>query len=121
VSVKKILIVDDSSTELTHLRTLIADAGHLVLTATNGQEAFAKAKTDKPDLIFLDIIMPGQDGFSTCRELTADADTQHIPVVIVTNKKQKADRIWARMQGAKGYITKPYTSDDIIEQIESLR
>jgi twitching motility two-component system response regulator PilH len=99
----------------------VADAGCMALTASNGQEALDKARTEKPDLIFLDIIMPGHDGFGTCRRLTSDSDTKGIPVVFVSSKNQKADRLWAQMQGAKGYITKPYSDDAIIDQIKALR
>jgi twitching motility two-component system response regulator PilH len=98
----------------------VADAGCMALTASNGQEALDKARTEKPDLIFLDIIMPGHDGFGTCRRLTSDSDTKGIPVVFVSSKNQKADRLWAQMQGAKGYITKPYSDDVIIDQIKAL-
>ena len=121
MSIKKILVVDDSPTELAHIQTIVTDAGCSVLTATNGQEALDKAKTEKPDLIFLDIVMPEQDGFSTCRALSGDTATKDIPVVFVTSKNQKADRVWAQMQGAKGYITKPYSSNEIIDQIKSLQ
>jgi len=118
--IKKILVVDDSPTDLTHIQSIVADAGCMVLTASSGQEALDKARTDKPDLIFLDIIMPDHDGFGTCRKLTSDSDTKGIPVVFVTSKNQKADRLWAQMQGAKGYITKPYAADTIIDQIKAL-
>lgn len=118
--IKKILVVDDSPTDLTHIQSIVADTGCMVLTASSGQEALDKARIDKPDLIFLDIIMPDHDGFGTCRKLTSDSDTKGIPVVFVTSKNQKADRLWAQMQGAKGYITKPYAADAIIDQIKAL-
>jgi twitching motility two-component system response regulator PilH len=118
--IKKVLVVDDSPTDLTHIQSIVADVGCMVLTASSGQEALDKARTDKPDLIFLDIIMPDHDGFGTCRKLTSDSDTKGIPVVFVTSKNQKADRLWAQMQGAKGYITKPYAADTIIDQIKAL-
>jgi twitching motility two-component system response regulator PilH len=118
--IKKILVVDDSPTDLAHIQSIVADAGCMALTASNGQEALDKARTEKPDLIFLDIIMPDHDGFGTCRKLTSDNDTKGIPVVFVTSKNQKADRLWAQMQGAKGYIIKPYAADAIIDQIKAL-
>jgi twitching motility two-component system response regulator PilH len=117
----KVLVVDDSPTDLANIKSIIADAGYLVLTASNGKEAIAKAKAEKPELVFLDIIMPDQDGFSTCRMLANDSGTKDIPVVFVTSKNQKADRIWAQMQGAKGYITKPYSADEIIEQLKAFQ
>lgn len=121
MSIHKALIVDDSPTEIANIQNIVSDAGCLVLTATNGQDALNKAKIEKPDLIFLDIMMPDQDSFSTCRALDNDAATKNIPVVFITSKKQKADRVWAQMQGAKGYITKPYASNDIIDQIKALQ
>lgn len=121
MSINKVLVVDDSPVELSNIQGIVSDAGCLVLTATNGQEAVTKAKAEKPDLIFLDIVMPDQDGFATCRELSSDAVTKDIPVVFVTSKNQKADRVWAQMQGAKGYITKPYDSSEIVDQIKALQ
>lgn len=121
MSINKVLVVDDSPVELANIQGIVSDAGCLVLTATNGQEALTKAKAEKPDLIFLDIVMPDQDGFATCRELSNDTATKDIPVVFVTSKNQKADRVWAQMQGAKGYITKPYDSNEIVDQIKALQ
>jgi twitching motility two-component system response regulator PilH len=120
MAIKKVLVVDDSPTDLAHIKSIVADTGCLVLTASNGKEAVEKAKVEKPDLIFLDIIMPDQDGFSTCRTLTNEASTKDIPVVFVTSKNQKADRLWAQMQGARDYIVKPYAASDIIDQIKAL-
>jgi twitching motility two-component system response regulator PilH len=71
-------------------------------------------------MIFLDIVMPDQDGFGTCRKLVSSSDTKNIPVVFVSGKNQKADRIWAQMQGARGYITKPYAPEHIIEQLKAM-
>ena len=119
MAIKKVLVVDDSPTDLANIKTIVSDAGCMVLTASNGQEAIDKAKAEKPDLVFLDIIMPEQDGFGACRALASDADTKDIPVVFVTSKSQKADRVWAQMQGAKGYITKPYTANEIVDQLKA--
>lgn len=120
MAINKVLVVDDSPTELAHIKDIVADTGCMVFTASNGLEALHKAKTEKPDLIFLDIVMPDQDGFSTCRELTKDHETKDIPVVFVTSKDQKADRVWAQMQGAKGYITKPYSANEIVDHLKTL-
>ena len=119
MAINKILIVDDSPTELMNMRSILAEAGYTALTASNGKEALACAKADKPDLIFLDIVMPDLDGFGTCRALAKDSATKHIPVVFVTSKNQKADRVWAQMQGAKGYITKPYSADNVLHHIQA--
>ena len=84
------------------------------------QEAIEKAKSEKPDVIFLDILMPEMDGFEACRQLCNDGDTKDIPIVFVTSKSQKADRMWAQMQGGKALVTKPFTADDIIDQINEI-
>ncbi len=120
MAIRKVLVVDDSLADLANIKNIVSEAGFVVLTATSGQEALAKAKADKPDLIFLDIVMPDMDGFGTCRALAGDDSTKEIPVVFVTSKDQKADRLWAQMQGGKGYITKPYSADAIVDQLKAL-
>lgn len=117
---KKALVVDDSAADLANLKTILDDAGCIVLTATGGAQAIAKAKSEKPSIIFLDVVMPDMDGYEACRQLAADGDTKAIPVVFVTSKGQKADKVWGELQGAKGHIAKPYTADQIIDQLKSL-
>jgi len=119
--IRKVLVVDDSPTELKSIENIVSGIGCAVLSAANGKEAINKAKAEKPDLIFMDIIMPDMDGYATCRVLNNDNDTKDIPVVFVTSKNQKADRLWAQMQGGKAFITKPYTEDDIIDQIKAFQ
>jgi twitching motility two-component system response regulator PilH len=113
----KILIVDDSPVDIQNLQNILMDAGHLVTVATSGTDGVAKAKASPPDIIMMDVNMPGLDGFSAARQLTQDAGTKKIPVVFVTGKDQKADRVFAQMLGAKGYVTKPYTADQILSLI----
>jgi twitching motility two-component system response regulator PilH len=91
-----------------------------VLTASGGKEALDKAKAERPDLIFLDIMMPDIDGFATCRALQNDPQTKSIPVIFVTSKGQRADRVWAQMQGGKDLVAKPFTADQIVEQINKV-
>lgn len=117
MAIKKVLVVDDSTPDLMNLQKIISDAGYLVMTATSGHEAIKKAQVEAPDIIFMDIVMDRMDGYQACRELTQNDKTKDIPVVFVTSKNQKADRMWAEMQGGKALITKPYTSDQILEQI----
>lgn len=117
---QKILVCDDSVIDLIRLRTIVEEAGILAITASNGREALEKAQAEHPDLIFLDIVMPEMDGFETCRKLRNHPETKHIPVVFVTSKNQKADRLWAQMQGAKDLISKPYKADQILEKIGAL-
>jgi twitching motility two-component system response regulator PilH len=116
----KILAVDDSPTDLANIKKIVEESGVMVYTAASGKEALTQATANKPDLIFLDIIMPEMDGYETCRRLANNNTTKDIPVVFVTSKNQKADRLWAQMQGAKGYISKPYSPDQIIDQIMAL-
>lgn len=120
MSIKKILICDDSPTDLDNLRKALEGTQCLLLTANNGAEAVAKAKSEKPDVVFLDIVMPGMDGFAACRALRDDAETKHIPVFFVSSKQQKADRVWAQMQGAKDLIGKPYEPKEILEKLISI-
>ncbi len=117
---KKALIVDDSAADLANLKAILNDAGCSVITATGGTEAIAKAKSERPQIIFLDVVMPDMDGYEACRQLSADADTRPIPVVFVTSKGQKADKVWGELQGAKGHVAKPYSADQIIDQLKSL-
>jgi twitching motility two-component system response regulator PilH len=114
---KKVLVVDDSVVDLKNLERIVSDAGAMVVTASSGAEALAKAREVQPQLILLDVNMPGLDGFSTARQLAADPATKGIPVVFVTSKDQKADRVFAQMLGAKGFVTKPYTAADIVAQL----
>jgi twitching motility two-component system response regulator PilH len=111
---KKILVVDDSAIDLKNLERIVSDAGAMVITASSGSEALSKAKSSQPQLVLMDVNMPGLDGYSTARALAADPETKNIPVVFVTSKDQKADRVFAKMLGAKGFVTKPYTAADIL-------
>jgi twitching motility two-component system response regulator PilH len=117
---KKALVVDDSAADLANIKSVLSDAGCIVVTAGNGAEAIAKAKAEKPAIIFLDVVMPDMDGYEACRLLAQDGDTKGIPVVFVTSKGQKADKVWGELQGAKGHVSKPYTADQIIDQLKSL-
>ena len=128
MTANKVLVVDDSAyNRRTIIRMLeeipgvkVVDYACVVVTASTGEEAIEKARTESPDMIFLDIIMPDMDGYEACRRLTGDAQTKHIPVVFVTSKGQKADRVWAKMQGGRDLVAKPYTADQIMEQINAV-
>src|SRR5205809_3663009 len=95
----KVLIVDDALVDRDNLKRIVSAAGHRVLVAETGEEGVARAKTDAPDLILMDVNMPDLDGFAATRKLKADADTRDIPVVFVTGKNQKADVAWGKMLG----------------------
>jgi twitching motility two-component system response regulator PilH len=117
---KKVLCVDDVNADLINIEKIVSAEGHLVSTAVNGRDAVAKARAEKPSIIFLDVNMPEMDGFAAMRELKKDADTKSIPIVLVTSKNQKADKLWAQMQGANGFVSKPYTPEQILEHLRSL-
>jgi twitching motility two-component system response regulator PilH len=119
MAISKVLCVDDSSTDLANIKNIVVGAGYTVVTASSGKEAIAKAKSEKPDLIFMDVVMEGTDGFEACREITGSADTKHIPIVFTTSKSQKADQVWAELQGGKGLIGKPFTDADILTQLNA--
>ena len=121
MAISKILVVDDTSTDRMNLEDILRKAGYSVVTATSGRDALAKTASERPDLIFLDIIMDDMDGFQTCRKLSADESSRDIPVVMVSSKDQKVDMMWARKQGARAYIVKPYTPDQITDQIQKLQ
>jgi twitching motility two-component system response regulator PilH len=114
---KKVLVVDDSAVDVQNLTRILSDAGAIVVSASSGAEAIAVAKRESPELILMDVNMPGLDGFSAVRQLAQDPATKGIPVVFVTAKDQKADRVFAQMLGAKGYVTKPYSPDQIVSQL----
>jgi twitching motility two-component system response regulator PilH len=111
---KKVLVVDDSPVDSKNLQRILQDAGCVVVIAMSGAEALVKVKTDKPELILMDVNMPDLDGFATARKLGQEPETKVIPVVFVTSKDQKVDRVFAQMLGAKGYVTKPYSAEQIL-------
>ena len=120
MAIRKVLIADDASTDLKRLEQIVSGAGYQVLTAASGKEALAKAKSDRPDAILLDVIMPEMNGFQACRAITSDADTKGIPVILVSSKGEKTDRLWGQEQGARGYVTKPFKSDDLLRELKAL-
>lgn len=121
MAINKILVVDDSSVDLMNLKHIVEEAGYQVVTASSGQDAIDKASAEHPDLIFMDVVMQQMDGYQACREITHNESTKDIPIVFVTSKGQKADRMWAEMQGGKSLVQKPYTPDQIIEQINAFK
>ena len=118
--IKKVLVVDDSATERHHLNDILSKAGYTVAFAFNGEDGVAKARSDKPDLVVMDVVMPGLNGFQACRTLTQDPEVKHIPVILCTTKNQETDKIWAMRQGAKAYVTKPVDGADLLKKIAAL-
>ncbi|AEG93022.1 response regulator [Ramlibacter tataouinensis] len=113
----KILVVDDAPVDRDNLQRILAGAGHTVITAESGEQAIARARSDAPDLIMMDVNMPDMDGFAAARKLKSEDATRNIPVVFVSGKNQKADMAWGLMLGAKGYVAKPYTAAQILAQL----
>jgi twitching motility two-component system response regulator PilH len=120
MAIKKILIVDDSATDRQFLIETLSKQGFQCITAQSGDEGIAKSKTERPDLILMDIIMPGTDGFKATRAITHDEATKHIPVIVCTSKKLETDKVWGLRQGAKDYITKPIDAGELIAKIAAL-
>ena len=118
--VKTILVVDDSPTERHVLVELLSRNGYQVITAENGEEGVEKAKRELPDLILMDVVMPGLNGYQATRTLTRDEATKHIPVIVCTSKGQETDRIWGLRQGALDYIVKPVNGEDLLSKIAAL-
>ena len=120
MSIKKILIVDDSPTERQYLNEILVKGGFDVVTSDSGEDALAKAKMLKPDLILMDVVMPGMNGFQATRAITRDAATKDIPVLICTTKSQETDKIWGLRQGAADYMVKPVQPDELLAKIASM-
>jgi twitching motility two-component system response regulator PilH len=117
--VKKILLVDDSKTELHHLSELLGKRGFSVRTAENGEEAMRRLAEDKPDLILMDVVMPGQNGFQLTRAITRDPLFADVPVIMCTSKNQETDKVWGMRQGARDYVVKPVDADELIAKIRA--
>lgn len=113
----KILIVDDSPTEVHVIQTILQKNGHEVVVAVTGEECVVTAKDEMPDLVLMDVVMPGINGFQATRQLSQQAETANIPVIIVTSKDQETDKVWAMRQGAKDYIVKPVKEKVLIEHV----
>lgn len=120
MAIQKILIVDDSPTERYFLTDILVKNGFSVSTAENGEDALIKIKADKPQLILMDVVMPGQNGFQITRAISKDPETQDIPVIICTSKNQETDRIWGLRQGARDYLVKPIDPQELLAKIAAL-
>ena len=115
--IKKILLVDDSPTERHTINEILVKGGYDVVLAEDGEKGVARAKSDKPDLVLMDVVMPGMNGFQACRAITTDEATKHIPVILCTSKNQETDKIWGLRQGAKDYVTKPVEANELLSKI----
>ena len=118
--INKILVVDDSPTERHVLVELLTRKGYQVLTAESGEEGIEKAKSEQPDLVLMDVVMPGLNGYQATRTLTRDDATKHIPVIVCTSKGQETDKIWGQRQGAQDYMVKPINPEELLAKIAAL-
>ena len=116
----RILIVDDSPSQLMGIRRIVEKLGHEALTAEDGAAGVEAAKRELPDLILMDVVMPNLNGFQATRSITREASTKHIPIVLVTTKDQDTDRVWGMRQGAKAYITKPFSESELADIIQQM-
>jgi len=114
----RILIVDDSPSQLLGIQRIVEKLGHETITATDGAAGVEAAKASLPDLVLMDVVMPNLNGFQATRTLKREPSTQNIPVILVTTKDQDTDRMWGMRQGARAYITKPFSEDELSEVIE---
>src|SRR5690349_23476469 len=120
MAIKRILIVDDSPTERHVLNDMLTKAGYEVVASDNGEDAILKARQVKPDLILMDVVMPGLNGFQATRAISRDPETKSIPVIMCTSKSQETDKIWGLRQGARDYVVKPVDRELLLAKIASL-
>jgi twitching motility two-component system response regulator PilH len=118
--IQNVLIVDDSKTELMVLSDVLGKNGYSVRTAENAEEAFRRLGEEKPDLILMDVVMPGQNGFQLTRAIARDPQYSDIPIVMCTSKNQETDRVWGMRQGARDYVTKPVNAEELLSKIKAL-
>ena len=117
---KQIMIVDDSPTDTHLLKKLLEKNGFAILTAADANKGIKVARQEQPDLILMDVVMPGLNGFQATRELTSNPETSSIPIIIVTRKNQQIDRVWGMRQGASNYVTKPIREGDLLDLISEM-
>jgi len=119
MAIKNILLVDDSKTELHYLSELLTKRGFAVRTAEDGEDAMRRLGEAKPDLILMDVVMPGQNGFQLTRAITRDPRFTDVPVIMCTSKNQETDKVWGMRQGARDYIVKPVDPDELVAKIRA--
>lgn len=121
MSIQKVLVVDDSKTELMFLTEILHQQGYQVRTAENAEQALARLEEEKPDLILMDVVMPGQNGFQLTRSLARNTKFADVPIIMCTSKNQETDRVWGLRQGASDYITKPVNPTELQAKIAALQ
>jgi twitching motility two-component system response regulator PilH len=118
--IRNVLVVDDSPTDRQYLSEMLLKNGYQVTTADSAEDAMLKVAQQKPDLVLMDVVMPGQNGFQATRSLSRNDTTKDIPVIICTSKNQETDRVWGLRQGARDFIVKPINQADLIAKISVL-
>jgi len=118
--IHKVLVVDDSKTELMFMTDLLQKNGFSVRTAENADDALRRLSEDLPDLILMDVVMPGQNGFQLTRSISRDPRYTGLPIIMCTSKNQETDRVWGMRQGARDYVTKPVDAGDLLAKIKAL-
>lgn len=120
MAIQNILIVDDSPTERYYLTDILEKNGFNVTTAENGEAALAQIKSQKPELILMDVVMPGANGFQVTRAIARDPDLANVPIIICSSKNQETDRVWGLRQGARDYLVKPVDPELLLGKIAAL-
>ncbi|MFC5437567.1 twitching motility response regulator PilH [Rhodanobacter umsongensis] len=114
----RILIVDDSPSQLLGIKRIVEKLGHETLSAEDGAAGVEVAKQELPDLILMDVVMPNLNGFQATRTISKNAETAHIPIILVTTKDQETDKVWGMRQGAKAYVTKPIKEEELLKALQ---
>ncbi|WP_077000211.1 PleD family two-component system response regulator [Variovorax sp. KK3] len=120
MAIRNVLVVDDSKTELLFLTDLLQKNGFSVKTAENAEDAMRRLEEEQPDLILMDIVMPGQNGFQLTRAIARNPQYASVPIIMCTSKNQETDRLWGMRQGARDYIVKPVNPAELIAKISAL-
>ena len=121
MAINRVLVVDDSATDRLAMTQMLERLGYSVITAQTGEEGISMAERELPNLILMDVVMPGMTGFQATRAITKSPATAHIPVFVITGKSQATDQAWALKMGAKACLIKPLEPDDFVNQVEALR
>jgi twitching motility two-component system response regulator PilH len=116
----KIVVVDDSYAELQMIESVLKGANHTVVSYSNTEKLEDKLVTDRPELIIMDVVMPGRNGFQACRDLKNDDRFKSIPVLLCSSKGQESDKFWGQQQGANGYVVKPFKTEDLLSAVKKL-
>jgi len=120
VMLKKVLIVDDSAAESRMMQSQLESAGYWAVVLNDPVRLEQTIDIERPNLILLDVVMPGRNGYQACRELKTNANYSSVPIVIVTSKSGESDKFWGKQQGADGYVTKPFTAEQLVGEVQRI-